>query len=177
MTNHSQLPSIQSTTQIYLFWISYYMCYVRSEVEVTQSCQILCNPMDYSPQCSFAYGISQARIMEWVAILFSICIMLFVNLEIFPLVLQRNLQQTIYNKTTLREWLNLQQTKKQQISVTKFQKFTKKSQWLNWRTKIKISLYVMHTLRDLLWQKFSSISRTTLLPWMILLLYILKKWK
>ena len=84
------------------------------EVKVTQLCQILCNPMDCSPPVSFVHGISQARIMEWVAIFFSICVILLVNLEIFPLVLQRNLQQTIYNKTTLCELLNLQQTKKQQ---------------------------------------------------------------
>ena len=36
------------------------------EVLVTQSCLILCNLMDYT-----VYGILQARILEWVAILFS----------------------------------------------------------------------------------------------------------
>ena len=31
----------------------------------------LCNPMDHSPPGSSVHGISQARILEWVAILFS----------------------------------------------------------------------------------------------------------
>ena len=38
---------------------------------VTKSCLTLCNPMDYSPPGSTVHGISQARILEWVAILFS----------------------------------------------------------------------------------------------------------
>ena len=38
---------------------------------VTQSCTILCNPMDYSPPGSSVHGISQARMLEWVAISFS----------------------------------------------------------------------------------------------------------
>ena len=38
---------------------------------VTQSCPILCNPMDYSPPGSSVHGILQARILEWVAISFS----------------------------------------------------------------------------------------------------------
>ena len=36
-----------------------------------QSCPTLCDPMDYSPLGSSLHGISQARILEWVAILFS----------------------------------------------------------------------------------------------------------
>ena len=38
---------------------------------VTQLCLILCNPVDSSPPCSSVHGICQARILEWVAILFS----------------------------------------------------------------------------------------------------------
>ena len=38
---------------------------------VTQSCPILCNPMDCSPPGSSAHGILQAQILEWVAISFS----------------------------------------------------------------------------------------------------------
>ena len=34
---------------------------------VTQSCPTLCNPMDCSPPGSSVHGISQARILEWVA--------------------------------------------------------------------------------------------------------------
>ena len=38
---------------------------------VTQLCPTLCNPMDCSPPGSSANGISQARILEWVAVSFS----------------------------------------------------------------------------------------------------------
>ena len=38
---------------------------------VTQSCLTLCNSMNYSPLGSSVQGILQARILEWVAILFS----------------------------------------------------------------------------------------------------------
>ena len=41
------------------------------KVLVTQSCLILCNPMDYSPPGSSVHGILQARILEWIAISFS----------------------------------------------------------------------------------------------------------
>ena len=36
-----------------------------------QSCLTLCDPMDCSPPESSVHGISQARILEWVAISFS----------------------------------------------------------------------------------------------------------
>ena len=42
--------------------------YYESESEVAQSCLTLCDPMDYSPPGSSVHGISQARILEWVAI-------------------------------------------------------------------------------------------------------------
>ena len=35
---------------------------------VTQSCPTLCNPVDCSPPGSFVHGISQVRILEWIAI-------------------------------------------------------------------------------------------------------------
>ena len=38
---------------------------------VTQSCQTVREPMDYSPPGSSVHGILQARILEWVAIPFS----------------------------------------------------------------------------------------------------------
>ena len=38
------------------------------KVKVTQSCLILCNPMNCSPSGSSAHEILQARILEWVAI-------------------------------------------------------------------------------------------------------------
>ena len=41
------------------------------QVSVTQSCLTLCSPMDYNPPDSSVHGIHQARILEWVVILFS----------------------------------------------------------------------------------------------------------
>ena len=38
---------------------------------VAQLCLTLCEPMDYSPQGSSVHGISQARILKWVAISYS----------------------------------------------------------------------------------------------------------
>ena len=38
---------------------------------VAKLCPTLCNPVDYSPPDSSVHGISQARILEWVAISFS----------------------------------------------------------------------------------------------------------
>ena len=40
-------------------------------VLVSQSCPTLYDPMDCSPPVSSVHGISQAGILEWVAILFS----------------------------------------------------------------------------------------------------------
>ena len=47
-------------------------CEKKSESEVTQSCLTLRNLMDCSPPGSSVHGISQARVLEWVAIAFSI---------------------------------------------------------------------------------------------------------
>ena len=41
------------------------------KVNVAQSCQALCDPMDGSPPGSSVHGILQVRILEWVAISFS----------------------------------------------------------------------------------------------------------
>ena len=38
---------------------------------LTQSCPTLCDPVDYSPPGSSVRGVSQARILEWVAISYS----------------------------------------------------------------------------------------------------------
>ena len=45
---------------------------VKSEREVAQSCLTLHDPMDCSLPGSSAFGIFQARVLEWVAIAFSI---------------------------------------------------------------------------------------------------------
>ena len=47
---------------------------VKSESEVAQLCPTLRDPMDCSLPGSSIHGISQARILEWVAIAFSILI-------------------------------------------------------------------------------------------------------
>ena len=44
---------------------------VKSESEVAQSCPTLSDPMDCSLPGSSVYGIFQARVLEWVAIAFS----------------------------------------------------------------------------------------------------------
>ena len=44
---------------------------LESESEVTQSCPILCDPMDCSLTGFSIHGIFQARILKWVAISFS----------------------------------------------------------------------------------------------------------
>ena len=45
---------------------------VKSESEVIQSCPTLRKPMDRSLSGSSAHGIFQARVLEWVAIAFSV---------------------------------------------------------------------------------------------------------
>ena len=45
---------------------------VKSESEVAQSGQTLSNPMDCSLPGSSIHGIFQARVLEWVAIAFSV---------------------------------------------------------------------------------------------------------
>ena len=45
---------------------------VKSEREVAQSCPTPSDPMDCSPPGSSVHGICQARVLEWVAIAFSI---------------------------------------------------------------------------------------------------------
>ena len=51
---------------------------VKSESEVLQSCPTLSDPMDCSPPGSSIHRSFQARVLEWVAIAFS------VN-EVYPL--------------------------------------------------------------------------------------------
>ena len=45
---------------------------VKSGSEVAQSCPTLSDPMNCSLPCSFIHGILQARVLEWVAIAFSL---------------------------------------------------------------------------------------------------------
>ena len=57
---------INITLMIILTDKSWYCCYCL----VTKSCPILCNPVDCSLPGSSVHEISQARIIEWVAISF-----------------------------------------------------------------------------------------------------------
>ena len=41
---------------------------MKSEIEVTQSCPTLSDPMDCGPPGSSIHGIFQARVLEWGAI-------------------------------------------------------------------------------------------------------------
>ena len=43
----------------------------KNRSEVAQSCLTLCDPMDCSLTGSSVHGILQARVLEWVAISFS----------------------------------------------------------------------------------------------------------
>ena len=47
---------------------------VKSESEVAQACLTLSDPMDCSLPGSSVHGICQARVLEWGAIAFSVCI-------------------------------------------------------------------------------------------------------
>ena len=49
---------------------------VKSESEVAQSRLTLSDPMDCSPPGFSVHGIFQARVLEWVAIAFSVTVMI-----------------------------------------------------------------------------------------------------
>ena len=51
---------------------NWYEWKVKGKVLVAQLCLTLCNSTDSSPPGSSVHGILQARILEWVAILFSL---------------------------------------------------------------------------------------------------------
>ena len=40
---------------------------MKAQASVTQSCLTLCNPIGCSPAGSSVHGVSQARMLEWVA--------------------------------------------------------------------------------------------------------------
>ena len=50
-------------------WTGYIHNKVRAQL--LQSCPTLCNPMGCSPPGSSVHGVSQARILEWIAVPFS----------------------------------------------------------------------------------------------------------
>ena len=65
-------PRLLHCRQI-LYCLSHQGSPIAIEVLFTQSCPTLCDPMDYSPPGSSTHGISQARILEGIAISFSNC--------------------------------------------------------------------------------------------------------
>ena len=56
---------------LYTYTPIYIGIYMKVKVLVAQSCPTLCDPMDCSLPGFAVHGILQARILEWVAILFS----------------------------------------------------------------------------------------------------------
>ena len=51
--------------------VSLLQTHTHTHTHVAQSCPTLCDPMDCSPPGSSVHGISQAWILEWVAVSFS----------------------------------------------------------------------------------------------------------
>ena len=48
-----------------------FLNFIKSSCKVTQSCLTFCSPMDCRSPGFSVHGISQARILEWVLILYS----------------------------------------------------------------------------------------------------------
>ena len=67
------------------------MVKVKSESEVAQSCPTLCDLMDCSPPGFSIHVILQARILEWVAISFSIAYICLKKFGGFSLPLDKSL--------------------------------------------------------------------------------------
>ena len=99
---------------------------VKSESEVTQSCQTRSDPMDCSSPSSSIHGIFQARVLEWGAIAFSkntatkfVC---FFKPSIFPLKKKQQQQKR-------RLILSTELTLKLQMNMP--EKISDKSDYLN----------------------------------------------
>ena len=67
LTTYFTFPSV--SLDLYAFW--WPLGSLKVKILVAQSCPTLCNPMHYSLPGSCVHGISQTRILEWVAISFS----------------------------------------------------------------------------------------------------------
>ena len=85
---------------------------VKSESEAAQSCPTLRDPMDCSPPGSSVHGISQARVLEWVAIA-NILIFIFIfktNLGISDYLLMYNTSNILavsVKREDILIWLHL----------------------------------------------------------------------
>ena len=82
LMNENPLPPILSHTHGHTSFFKMPSICFESENEVTQSCLTLCNPMDCSLPGFSIHGIFQARVQEWVAISFSICFILILNVHV-----------------------------------------------------------------------------------------------
>ena len=67
---------------VYIYIYTHIYIYMYSESEVAQSCPTLCDSMDCSLPGSSIHGILQARVLEWVAISFSIYMYIHVYIYI-----------------------------------------------------------------------------------------------
>ena len=65
------LTSTKLTLSILLYIHLSFLIYKPKKLSVVQLYPILCDPMEYSRTGSSVHGILQARILEWVTILFS----------------------------------------------------------------------------------------------------------
>ena len=66
---HCPFERPRSEVPVYVYmYIFFPVCF---PVVLTQLCLILCDPMDCSSPSSSVHGVSQAKILEWVAISFS----------------------------------------------------------------------------------------------------------
>ena len=68
---------------------------MKSESAVAQSCLTLSDPMDCSLPGSSVHGIFQARVLEWVAVAFSLDILQSVNYVLKTRVLNKNMKYLI----------------------------------------------------------------------------------
>ena len=65
VTNHEIFVSIDIMSDLCFYYLLLFFC------SVTKSCLNVCNPMNCSLPGFSLHGISQARVLEWVAISFS----------------------------------------------------------------------------------------------------------
>ena len=68
------LPSYltESRNLFFFYLMPYIQLFTVVLCTVAQSCLTLCDPMDYNLPDSSVHGISQAKILEWVAIFFRV---------------------------------------------------------------------------------------------------------
>ena len=86
-------------------WTSIYLS--ATAAKPLQSCPTLCNPIDSSPPGSSVHGVFQARILEWVAIAFSIYLSTYLSRYKY----KRQFHSAVWNKEIMpfaTTWLKLE---------------------------------------------------------------------